>query len=154
MRGSCIGVLEGRCHLWGDDVRVCRVRRESNTGIPGVWVFHVGGVEHVEPGGGEGAAAAVPQSPPEHPDPSTASYTRPLSSHTSMAQRPGHGSRSPVLLGFVPGRRDAQQSYSANPSSYSSGHHGVGVEEDVYFNPDGERPQPLRWPSGDNGPTG
>ncbi|OWK53175.1 Nidogen-2 [Lonchura striata] len=68
-----------------------------------------------------------------------------------MAQRPSHGSHSPVLLGFVPGRRDAQersrwlqprgdggtgQSFSANPSSYSSGQHGVGVEEDVHFNPD------------------
>uniref|UniRef100_A0A8C3VDI5 Nidogen 2 n=1 Tax=Catharus ustulatus TaxID=91951 RepID=A0A8C3VDI5_CATUS len=59
----------------------------SNTGIPGVWVFHVGGAEHVEPGGGEGAAPAVPQSPPEHPNPGTASYPHPLSSHTSMAQR-------------------------------------------------------------------
>ncbi|NXQ19536.1 NID2 protein, partial [Peucedramus taeniatus] len=124
------------------------LERESNTGIPGVWVFHVGSTEHVEPGGGEGAA---PQSPPEHPNPGTASYPHPLSSHTSMAQRPSHGSHSPVLLGFVPGRRDTQersrwlqprgdgdigQSFSANPSSYSSGQHGVGVEEDVHFNPD------------------
>ncbi|NXI32223.1 NID2 protein, partial [Sterrhoptilus dennistouni] len=125
------------------------LERESNTGIPGVWVFHVSSMEHVEPGGGEGAAPAVPQSPPEHPNPGTASYTHPLSSHTSMAQLPSHGSRTPVLLGFVPGRRDTQeqshwlrgdggtqQSHSANPSSYSSGHHGVGVEEDVHFNPD------------------
>lgn len=124
-----------------------------------MWVFHVGGAEQVEPGGVEGAAPAVPQSPPEHPNPGTASYPHPLSSHTSMAQHPSHGSQSPVLLGFVPaGRRDAQersrwlqpsgdggtrQSHSANPSSYSSGHHGVGVEEDVHFNPDGERPEPL-----------
>uniref|UniRef100_A0A8U7NHR9 Nidogen 2 n=1 Tax=Corvus moneduloides TaxID=1196302 RepID=A0A8U7NHR9_CORMO len=95
------------------------LERESNTGIPGVWVFHVGGVEHVEPGGSEGAAPAVPQSPPGHPNPGTTGYSRPLSGHTSMAQRPSHGSRSPVLLGFVPSRRDAQQSYSANPSSYT-----------------------------------
>uniref|UniRef100_A0A8U7NHQ6 Nidogen 2 n=1 Tax=Corvus moneduloides TaxID=1196302 RepID=A0A8U7NHQ6_CORMO len=78
------------------------LERESNTGIPGVWVFHVGGVEHVEPGGSEGAAPAVPQSPPGHPNPGTTGYSRPLSGHTSMAQRPSHGSRSPVLLGFVP----------------------------------------------------
>nr|XP_021394106.1 nidogen-2 [Lonchura striata domestica] len=127
------------------------LERESNTGIPGVWVFHVGSTEHVEPGGGEGAAPAVPQSPAEHPNPGTAGHPHPLSSHPSMAQRPSHGSHSPVLLGFVPGRRDAQersrwlqprgdggtgQSFSANPSSYSSGQHGVGVEEDVHFNPD------------------
>ncbi|NXR39968.1 NID2 protein, partial [Zosterops hypoxanthus] len=125
------------------------LERESNTGIPGVWVFHVSSMEHVEPGGGEGAAPAVPQSPPEHLNPGTASYAHPLSSHTSMAQLPSHGSRTPVLLGFVPGRRDTQeqshwlrgdggtrQSHSANPSSYSSGQHGVGVEEDVHFNPD------------------
>ncbi|NXL25057.1 NID2 protein, partial [Setophaga kirtlandii] len=117
------------------------LERESNTGIPGVWVFHVGSTEHVEPGGGQGAA--VPQSPPEHPNPGTASYPHPVSSHTAMAQRPSHG--GPVLLGFVPSRRDTQeprgdggtgQSFSANPSSYSSGQHGVGVEEDVHFNPD------------------
>ncbi|NXC89442.1 NID2 protein, partial [Cercotrichas coryphoeus] len=125
------------------------LERESNTGIPGVWVFHVGSAEQVEPGGGEGAAAAVP-----HPNPGTASYPHPPSSHTPTAQRPSHGPHSPVLLGFVPGgRRDAQerspwdsdtrQSHSASPSSYSSGHHGVGVEEDVHFNPDGEQPQPL-----------
>ncbi|NXN80714.1 NID2 protein, partial [Bombycilla garrulus] len=122
------------------------LERDSNTGIPGVWVFHVGSAERVEPGGGEGAA---PQSLPEHPNPGTASYSHPLSGHTSTAQRP---SRTPVPLGFVPGRRDAQeqsrrpqpggdgdstpQSHSANPSSYSSGQHGVGVEEDVHFNPD------------------
>ncbi|NXR68438.1 NID2 protein, partial [Rhadina sibilatrix] len=122
------------------------LERESNTGIPGVWVFHVGSGERLEPGGGEGAA----QSPPEQPNAGTAAYTHPLSGHASAAQRPGHG--APVLLGFVPGgRRDAQersrwpqprgdgdtrQSHSANPASYSSGHHGVGVEEDVHFNPD------------------
>uniref|UniRef100_A0A8C3EU62 Nidogen 2 n=1 Tax=Corvus moneduloides TaxID=1196302 RepID=A0A8C3EU62_CORMO len=88
------------------------LERCSNTGIPGVWVFHVGGVEHVEPGGSEGAAPAVPQSPPGHPNPGTTGYSRPLSGHTSMAQRPSHGSRSPVLLGFVPSRRDAQQTGS------------------------------------------
>lgn len=140
-----------------NDIHVCCVHRESNTGIPGVWVFHVGSTEHVEPGGGQGAAPAVPQSPFEHPNPGMASYPHPLSGHTPMAQRPSHGSHGgPVLLGFVPGRRDTQersrwlqprgdggtgQSFSANPSSYSSGQHGVGVEEDVHFNPDGERGQ-------------
>ncbi|NXC33671.1 NID2 protein, partial [Campylorhamphus procurvoides] len=118
---------------------------ESNTGVPGVWVFRVGSVDHVEPGGSEGAAPGMPRSLPVHPEPD---YTRTLYSradHASTelpAQHPSHGSRAPVLLGFVPERREAQgdggtrQSYSANPSSYSSGHHGVGVEEDVHFNPD------------------
>ncbi|NWZ83997.1 NID2 protein, partial [Poecile atricapillus] len=128
---------DGLFHSLASSEQALRVlERESNTGIPGVWVFHVGSAEHVEPGGGEGAA----------PNPGTASYTHPLSSHASTAQRPSHG--SPVLLGFVPGRRDTQgwpqpggdaatrQSHSANPSSYSSGQHGVGVEEDVHFNPD------------------
>ncbi|NWV63317.1 NID2 protein, partial [Malurus elegans] len=125
------------------------LERDSNTGIPGVWVFRVGSVEPVEPGGGERTAPAAPQSPPEHPGP--AGHSRPLASHASMAQRPSHGASAPLLLGFVAGRRDTQdrsrwpqpdgdggarQSYSANPSSYSSGHHGVGVEEDAHFNPD------------------
>ncbi|NWI56611.1 NID2 protein, partial [Calyptomena viridis] len=125
------------------------LERESNTGTPGVWVFHVGSMDHVEPGAGPG----ILQSPPVHPD---SDYTRTLYSHGDHAstelpaQHPSHGSRTPVLLGFLPERRDAQgqshqlypgdggtrQSYSANPSSYSSGHHGVGVEEDVHFNPD------------------
>ncbi|NXG16166.1 NID2 protein, partial [Grallaria varia] len=132
------------------------LERESNAGVPGVWVFHVGGADHVEPGGSEGAGPGMPQSLPVHPDPG---YTRTLYSRAEHApsmelpaQRPSHGSRAPVLLGFVPERREAQepqshrlhpdgdggtrQSYSANPFSYSSGHHGVGVEEDVHFNPD------------------
>ncbi|NXT60378.1 NID2 protein, partial [Chaetops frenatus] len=129
------------------------LERESNTGIPGVWVFHVGSVEQVEPGGGEGAAPAVPQSPPEQPKPGSTSYAHPPPSLASLAQRPSHGPRSPLLLGFVPAGGDSQgrsrwpqpggdsatrtvQSYSASPSSYSSGQHGVGVEEDVHFNPD------------------
>ncbi|NXW72795.1 NID2 protein, partial [Hirundo rustica] len=133
--------------LASSEQALSNLERESNTGVPGVWVFRVGGAERVEPGGGEGAAPAVPQSLPGHPKPGTAAYTRPLSGHT--AQRPGHG--APVLLGFVPGSRDGQEqsrwprpggdggarlSHSASPSSYSSGHHGVGVEEDVHFNPD------------------
>ncbi|KAJ7422821.1 nidogen 2 [Willisornis vidua] len=127
---------------------------ESNTGVPGVWVFRVGSMDHVELGGSEGAGPGMPQSLPVHPDPD---YTHTLYSradHVSTelpGHHPSHGSRTPVLLGFVPERREAQeqshrlhpdrdggtqQSYSANPSSYSSGHHGVGVEEDVHFNPD------------------
>ncbi|XP_074400182.1 nidogen-2 isoform X9 [Zonotrichia albicollis] len=135
---------DGLFHSLASSERALRgLERESNTGIPGVWVFHVGSTEHVEPGGGQGAAPAVPQSPPEPPNPGTASYPHRASSHTAMAQRPSHG--GPVLLGFVPARRDTQeprgdggtgQSFSANPSSYSSGQHGVGVEEDVHFNPD------------------
>ncbi|NXK92409.1 NID2 protein, partial [Formicarius rufipectus] len=130
------------------------LERESNTGVPGVWVFRVGSMDHVEPGGSEGAGPGIPQSLPVHPEPD---YTRTLYSHAGHtstelpAQHPSRGSHSPVLRGFVPERREAQersrrlhpnrdggtrQSYSANPSSYSSGHHGVGVEEDVHFNPD------------------
>uniref|UniRef100_A0A8C6IZH3 Uncharacterized protein n=1 Tax=Melopsittacus undulatus TaxID=13146 RepID=A0A8C6IZH3_MELUD len=146
------------------------LERESNTGVPGVWVFHVGSVaplEHVEPGA----------APVSHAS-GSADYTRTLYSradhyshadhynradHTSMellAQHssdtlyPDRGSHTPVLQGIVPkglpaslgqewshrlhpnGDHSAQQSYSASPSSYSSGHHGVGVEEDVHGNPD------------------
>uniref|UniRef100_A0A8B9BZS2 Nidogen 2 n=1 Tax=Anser brachyrhynchus TaxID=132585 RepID=A0A8B9BZS2_9AVES len=42
------------------------LERGSNAGVPGVWVFHVGSsgpLEHVEPGGGEGASPGTPQSP-------------------------------------------------------------------------------------------
>uniref|UniRef100_A0A672TX31 Nidogen 2 n=1 Tax=Strigops habroptila TaxID=2489341 RepID=A0A672TX31_STRHB len=140
------------------------LERESNTGVPGVWVFHVGSVaplEHVEPGAG----------PVRHAS-GSADYTRTLYSranhyshadhastelpaqHGSETTHPDHGPRSPALQGIVPkglpaslgqersrrlhpdGDGSARQSYSANPSFYSSGHHGVGVEEDVHFNPD------------------
>ncbi|XP_069712857.1 nidogen-2 isoform X3 [Phaenicophaeus curvirostris] len=142
------------------------LERESNAGVPGVWVFHVGSVsplEHVEPGiGGWG----VPQSP-AHRQPGIANYARTLYSHagqTSTELLAQHGleatlphpdleSHAPALLDVVPeglpvspgqdrSRRlhpdgyIKQQSYSPNPSSYSSGHHGVGVDEDVHFNPD------------------
>ncbi|NXT51401.1 NID2 protein, partial [Pluvianellus socialis] len=137
-----------------------QLERESNAGVPGVWVFHVGSVaplEHVEPGGGGGAVPAV------HRGPGTADYSR--GDHPSAelparhgseatSSHPDHGARAPALLGTVPrglpaspgqersrrlypdGDGGAWQSYSANPSSYSSGHHGIGVEEDVHFNPD------------------
>lgn len=114
-----------------------------------MWVFHVGSVENVEPGGGEGAAPAAPQNRPEPPE---AGIAHPLSGHTTSAQRPSLGPRSPALLGFVPARRDTQGQRlwlqhgrdgdtRQSHSSYSSGQHGVGVEEDAHFNPDGER-----WP--------
>ncbi|KAK4821931.1 hypothetical protein QYF61_004935 [Mycteria americana] len=144
--------------------------RESNAGVPGVWVFHVGSaapLEHVEPGGGGGASPRVPQSP-EPPAPGTADYAHALYSRAdrvstelparhgseAVSPHPDHGPRAPALLGIVPkglptspgqqrsrrlhpdGDGGVQQSYSPNPSSYSSGHHGVGVEEDVHFNPD------------------
>ncbi|XP_074677239.1 nidogen-2 isoform X1 [Strix aluco] len=140
------------------------LERESNVGVPGVWVFHVGSVaplEHVEPGGGGGTV----QSPVHHGlgDYGRALYSRNNRASTELpAQRgaeatsphPDHGPRAPALLGIVPkglpvspGQErsrwlhpdedgGARQRYSANPSSYSSGHHGVGVEEDVHFNPD------------------
>ncbi|NXN33428.1 NID2 protein, partial [Nycticryphes semicollaris] len=142
------------------------LERESNAGIPGVWVFRVGSVEHVEPGGSGGLPVpGVPQNP-LHRGPGTADYT-PHADHTSTELPAHHGSeatsshphhhhhpRAPALPGTVPKglpaslgqeqshqlypERDSRtwQSYSANPSSYSSGHHGVGVEEDVHFNPD------------------
>lgn len=145
-------------------------RRESNAGVPGVWVFHVGSaapLEDVEPGSGRGASPSVPQSP-DPPAPGSADYARALHSradHASTeatAPHPERRAHAPPLLGIIPeglpaspgqershqlhpdGDGGTRQSYSPNPSSYSSGHHGVGVEEDVHFNPDGEWPQPLR----------
>ncbi|XP_064919265.1 nidogen-2 isoform X2 [Columba livia] len=163
---------DGLFHSLASSERALRLlERESNTGIPGVWVFHVGSVsplEHVEPGGGGGASPGVPQSPEPHV-PDTAGYTHALYSHAdhvatnlpvrhgsaAMSPHPDHGHHAPTLLGIVPrglpvspsgqersrrlhldGDVGTQQSYSPNPSSYSSGHHGVGVEEDVHFNPD------------------
>ncbi|XP_050752742.1 nidogen-2 isoform X1 [Gymnogyps californianus] len=147
-----------------------RLERESNVGLPGVWVFHVGSaapLDHVEPGGGGGASPSMPQSPVHHV-PGTADYARALYSRAdrastelpaqhgleAMSPHPDHGPRAPAPLGIVPkglpaspgqersrrlhpdGDSSIWQSYSTNPSSYSSGHHGVGVEEDVHFNPD------------------
>uniref|UniRef100_A0A672TTZ4 Nidogen 2 n=1 Tax=Strigops habroptila TaxID=2489341 RepID=A0A672TTZ4_STRHB len=88
------------------------LERESNTGVPGVWVFHVGSVaplEHVEPGAG----------PVRHAS-GSADYTRTLYSranhyshadhastelpaqHGSETTHPDHGPRSPALQGIVP----------------------------------------------------
>ncbi|KAM6255307.1 nidogen-2 [Spheniscus humboldti] len=146
------------------------LERESNVGLPGVWVFHVGSaapLEHVEPGGGGAASPAVPQSPEPHAS-GTADYARALYSRADHAStelplqhgseatslHPDHRPHAPALLGIIPeglpaspgqersrrlhpnGDGGTRQSYSPNPSSYSSGHHGVGVEEDVHFNPD------------------
>ncbi|NXW60451.1 NID2 protein, partial [Eurystomus gularis] len=146
------------------------LERESNAGVPGVWVFHVGSVaslEHVEPGGGGGTSPNVLQSSGHH-SPRTADYSHMLYSHADHAStelpawhgsettspHPDHGAPALAPLGIVPeglpvslgqersrrlhldGHGGARQSYSANPSSYSSGHHGVGVEEDEHFNPD------------------
>ncbi|NXP09290.1 NID2 protein, partial [Thinocorus orbignyianus] len=123
------------------------LERDSNAGVPGVWVFHVGSVEHVEPGGGGGPPIpGVPQNPGTT-DADHASTELPAhqGSETTWS-RPHHRPHAPALLAIVPkglplspGQERssrAWQSYSANPSSYSSGHHGVGVEEDVHFNPD------------------
>ncbi|KAM6393765.1 nidogen-2 isoform 1-T1 [Pluvialis apricaria] len=162
---------DGLFHSLASSERALRhLERESNAGVPGVWVFHVGSLaplEHVEPGGGGGAVPRVLQSP-VHRVPGTADYTRTLYSRADHAStelpaqhgseatssHPDHAPRAPALLGIVPqglpvspgqersrrlypdGDSGAWQSYSANPSSYSSGHHGVGVEEDVHFNPD------------------
>ncbi|NXJ85897.1 NID2 protein, partial [Trogon melanurus] len=127
------------------------LERESNAGIPGVWVFHVGStspLEHVEPGGGGGADALY--SPADHASTELPAWR----SSEALPSHPQHRPRAPAMLGIVPAGLPASlgqersrqlhldgdggtgQSYSANPSSYSSGHHGVGVEEDVHFNPD------------------
>ncbi|NXW52032.1 NID2 protein, partial [Nyctiprogne leucopyga] len=146
-----------------------QLERESNVGVPGVWVFHVGStspLEHVEPGDSRAASPSVSQRP-LHRVPITADDTHALYSHADHsstelpAQRgsettslhPDNGPHTPALLGIVPkglpmslgqersrrlhpdGDSGPRQSYS-NPLSYSSGHHGVGVEEDVHFNPD------------------
>ncbi|NXO03741.1 NID2 protein, partial [Rhinopomastus cyanomelas] len=135
------------------------LERESNAGVPGVWVFHVGSVtplEHMEPLGADGSARPhVPQSP-EHLVLGSPSYSHVLYSHadhTATAQHglettsphPNHGPHVPAPPGIIPERSrrlhldgdgGSWQSYYSNPSSYSSGHHGVGVEEDVHFNPD------------------
>ncbi|KAI6068034.1 Nidogen-2 [Aix galericulata] len=122
-----------------------RLERGSNAGVPGVWVFHVGSsgpLEHVEPGGKEGASPGTPQSPAAPTEPPA----RPGWAPTSP--RPHHhGQLSiiPVGLPASPGQErsrrlqpdgDTPQSHPANPASYSSGQHGVGVEEDVHFNTD------------------
>ncbi|NXX98315.1 NID2 protein, partial [Centropus bengalensis] len=144
-----------------------QLERESNTGVPGVWVFHVGSaspLEHVEPGISSGSRLGIPQSP-THRDPSIPDYTHTLSGHADHASTEllaQHGLEAtlshpdlgppapldtvpeglPVSPGqershrLLPDKDIIQQSYSPNPSSYSSGHHGVGVEEDVHFNPD------------------
>lgn len=128
--------------------RVC-VCRGSNAGVPGVWVFHVGSsgpLEHVEPGGNEGGSPGTPQSPAVPTEPPA----RPGWAPTSPRPR-HHGQLSivPVGLPVSPGQERSRrlqpeghtpQRYPANPASYSSGHHGVGVEEDVHFNTDGEIP--------------
>ncbi|XP_032043720.1 nidogen-2 isoform X2 [Aythya fuligula] len=122
-----------------------RLERGSNAGVPGVWVFHVGSsgpLEHVEPGGNEGASPGTPQSPAAPTEPPA----RPGWAPTSPRPR-HHGQLSivPVGLPVSPGQErsrrlqpdgDTPQRHPANPASYSSGHHGVGVEEDVHFNTD------------------
>ncbi|XP_010177942.1 PREDICTED: nidogen-2-like, partial [Mesitornis unicolor] len=132
-----------------------RLERESNAGVPGVWVFHVGStapLEHVEPGDGGELQSPQPRAA------GTADYTR--GDHMSVELLAQHGleatSSHPNLtpLGIIPqglpvslgqeqshqlhldGDSGPQHSFLANPSSYSSGHHGVGVEEDIHFNPD------------------
>ncbi|NXK57132.1 NID2 protein, partial [Chauna torquata] len=126
------------------------LERESNAGVPGVWVFRVGSavpVEHVEPEGGGGASPGALQSPAapmELPARPSLEATSPHPHH--------QGPHTPSLLSIVPAGLpaspglersrwlqpdgDTPQSYPANPASYSSGHHGVGVEEDVHFNTD------------------
>ncbi|NXG62928.1 NID2 protein, partial [Hemiprocne comata] len=137
-----------------------QLERESNAGVPGVWVFHVGStapLEHVEPGGsGRQSPVVLPSA--THRVSGTTDYAshasmEVLAQHSLEATSP-HPHHRPALLGIVPrglpvsagqersrwlhpdGDGRARQSYSANPLSYSSGHHGVGVEEDEHFNPD------------------
>ncbi|OXB64072.1 hypothetical protein ASZ78_001692, partial [Callipepla squamata] len=121
-----------------------RLERESNVGLPGVWVFHVGTLENVEPGDGPGAAL----SPAPHGTDDTDDNPVP----TELLAQPGSGMTSPrprsALLSIVPSGlpvsplgkewsprlRSIGDSLRGHPVSYSSGQHGVGVEEDVHFN--------------------
>uniref|UniRef100_A0A669Q3Z3 Nidogen 2 n=1 Tax=Phasianus colchicus TaxID=9054 RepID=A0A669Q3Z3_PHACC len=118
-----------------------RLEQESNVGVPGVWVFHVGTLENVEPRNGPGAAlSSVPHG------------TDDTSVPTELLAQPGSRTTSPhphpALLSIVPSGLPASppgQEWSprlhaigdapqSHPMSYSSGQHGVGVEEDVHFN--------------------
>ncbi|XP_048805081.1 nidogen-2 [Lagopus muta] len=118
-----------------------RLERESNVGVPGVWVFHVSTLENVEPRSGPGAAlSSVPRG------------TDDASLPTELLAQPGLRTTSPhphpALLSIVPSGLPASplgQEWSprlhsigdapqGHPVSYSSGQHGVGVEEDVHFN--------------------
>lgn len=120
--------------------------RESNVGVPGVWVFHVSTLENVEPRSGPGAAlSSVPHG------------TDDASLPTELLAQPGLRTTSPhphpALLSIVPSGLPASplgQEWSpglhsigdapqGHPVSYSSGQHGVGVEEDVHFNTNGEK---------------
>ncbi|OXB72825.1 UNVERIFIED_CONTAM: hypothetical protein H355_011349 [Colinus virginianus] len=121
-----------------------RLERESNVGLPGVWVFHVGTLENVEPGDGPGAVL----SPAPHGIDDTDDNPVP----TELLAQPGSGMTSPrprsALLSIVPSGlpvsplgkewsprlRSIGDTPRGHPVSYSSGQHGVGVEEDVHFN--------------------
>ncbi|KAM9381287.1 nidogen-2 [Phaethornis superciliosus] len=125
------------------------LERESNAGVPGVWVFHVGStspLEHVEPGGGRGQSPDVPPSTPRHGARHTSMELPAWQGLEATSRHPHRGAEGIVPRGSPLSPRQeqshhlhprrAQQSHSANPSSYSSGHHGVGVEEDEHFDPD------------------
>ncbi|KFP07296.1 Nidogen-2, partial [Calypte anna] len=126
------------------------LERESNVGVPGVWVFHVGStspLEHVEPGGGRGQSPDVPPSATRHGAHQTSTELPAWQGlEATSGQRGGEGI-VPRRLPLSPRQEQshhlhpggAQQSHSANPSSYSSGQHGVGVEEDEHFNPDASK---------------
>uniref|UniRef100_A0A8C6IXA1 Uncharacterized protein n=1 Tax=Melopsittacus undulatus TaxID=13146 RepID=A0A8C6IXA1_MELUD len=123
--------------VWGDGLR----RGAHNTGVPGVWVFHVGSVaplEHVEPGA----------APVSHAS-GSADYTRTLYSradhyshadhynradHTSMellAQHssdtlyPDRGSHTPVLQGIVPKGLPASLGQEWSHRLHPNGDHSV-----------------------------
>ncbi|XP_072194561.1 nidogen-2 isoform X1 [Excalfactoria chinensis] len=118
-----------------------RLEQESNVGVPGVWVFHVSTLENVEPGDGPGAAL----SPAPHGSDDTSVHTELLAQPVSRTTSPHP---HPALLSIVPSGLPASplgQEWSprlhsigdaaqGHPVSYSSGQHGVGVEEDVHFN--------------------
>ncbi|XP_071601251.1 nidogen-2 isoform X2 [Heliangelus exortis] len=123
------------------------LERESNVGVPGVWVFHVGStspLEHVEPGGGRGQSPDVPPSATRHGAHQTSTELPAWQGLEATSGERGGEGIVPRGLPVSPRQEQshrlhpggAQQSYSANPSSYSSGQHGVGVEEDEHFNPD------------------
>ncbi|XP_021257168.1 nidogen-2 [Numida meleagris] len=121
-----------------------RLERESNVGVPGVWVFHVDTLENVEPGDVPGAALS--------PAPHGTDGTHDTPVPTELLAQPGSKTTSPhphpALLSIVPsglpasplGQERSPSLHSigntpqGHPVSYSSGQHGVGVEEDVHFN--------------------
>uniref|UniRef100_A0A8B9IE11 Nidogen 2 n=1 Tax=Anser cygnoides TaxID=8845 RepID=A0A8B9IE11_ANSCY len=88
------------------------LERGSNAGVPGVWVFHVGSsgpLEHVEPGGGEGASPGTPQSPAAPTEPPA----RPGWAPTSP--RPRHRGQPSIVPAGLPAAPGQERSRRLQP---------------------------------------